>query len=187
MKHEIEAKIKVDSLAPYEALLKNLGAAGGSPIREIDTYYASRTHTSIGSDCALRLRKVLHPDGEKYILTYKGPRSSSLFKSRPEAQTELADYQAAQSILSALGLTAQLTFEKMRSVWTLDKCEICLDDVPPLGQFVEIEGPDEAAINAILSKLHLDGKYHISEGYSKMMAQLMNECKQKNSSARPNL
>lgn len=173
MKHEIEAKIKVDSLAPYETLLKSLGAGGGSPAYEVDIYFACRGNPALGKDSALRLRKCIRSDGEKYILTYKGPRSDSPFKSRPEAQTELADYQSAQAILTAIGMTPSLTVEKQRTVWTLGGCEVCLDNVPPLGQFIEVEGPDEAAIDAVLAKLKLDGQKHIAQGYAKMMARLL--------------
>ncbi len=38
-----------------------------------------------------------------------------------------------------------------------------------LGSFVEVEGPDESDIDAVLEKLGLAGSSHISEGYSRLM------------------
>ncbi|MHC5101006.1 MAG: hypothetical protein ACYSOG_04145, partial [Planctomycetota bacterium] len=52
----------------------------------------------------------------------------------------------------------------------LDDCEICLDELPYLGCFVEVEGPDEDVISGVLEKLDLHNEPHISHGYAAMMS-----------------
>jgi adenylate cyclase class 2 len=60
-----------------------------------------------------------------------------------EQETEVADPDACLAILAGLGFGVAFRYEKLREVWTLGGCHICLDTLP-FGDFVEIEGPSEA-------------------------------------------
>ena len=84
----------------------------------------------------LRLRRV---EG-KATLTYKKalPTVSSI-KQRREEETVVADPEAMEAILVALGFTPALVYEKRRQTWRLGKTEIVID-VLPFGLFMEIEG-----------------------------------------------
>jgi adenylate cyclase class 2 len=172
MKYEIEAKVKVEHLEPVAQRLLEHHAAAMAIVWEEDIYFDDAAGTLVSGDCALRLRKrIIKGKGEQFILTFKGPRQQSAFKSRLETETAIADYEAMRSILKQSGYKEHLRVEKKRTIWRLDNCEVCLDNVPPLGQFVEIEGSNEDAVAEVLKKLELDPKDHIPEGYARLMAQ----------------
>lgn len=178
MKLEIEAKIKVDSFEPLTKRLAEIGAAPVVTVWEEDIYFDTASGTLLKNDCGLRLRKrITKGKGEQFILAYKGPRQSSTFKSRSEIETTLSNHQAMQTILEQLGCHKCLRIEKKRRIWQLGDCEICLDDVLQLGQFVEIEGPSEAAVATVIEKLGLNRKDHISEGYAQLMTRALSDGK----------
>jgi adenylate cyclase, class 2 len=86
------------------------------------------------------------------ILTYKErvPTSSSI-KHQVENETRVADPNALNAILTALGFTPALVYEKWRETWVLGGTEIVLDELP-FGLFMEIEGT-ERGIRAVETKL----------------------------------
>jgi len=100
----------------------------------------------------LRLRRVTN----NAILTYKErfPASSSI-KHQREDETRVADPEAMDAILDALGFTPALVYEKRRETWRLGKAEILIDELP-FGLFMEIEG-SETDIRAIERKLGIKG------------------------------
>jgi len=102
--------------------------------------------------CVLRLRRV----GGKAILTYKKriPTSSPI-KHQREEETGIADPEAMEAILVALGFTPAMVYEKRRQTWRLGKTEIVID-VLPFGLFMEIEGR-VTEIRAAERKLGLKG------------------------------
>jgi adenylate cyclase class 2 len=170
MKNEIESKIKVSRLEPVARKLAELHADAQPMVWEEDIYFDNAEGTLISDDCGLRLRKrITKGKGEQFILTFKGPQQKSAFKSRLEIEVVVADFEAMRNILEQLGYKEHLRVEKDRHPWRLDHCEVCLDDVPPLGQFVEIEGPNENTIAEVLKKLDLNPKDHIPESYARMM------------------
>jgi adenylate cyclase class 2 len=177
MKLEIEAKVKVGRLESVAEKLRRCGAKFLQTVREEDLYFNSGDGALIKKDCGLRLRKRQTINGkrrkvkEKIILTYKGPRGKSVFKSRQEAQVEVDDFEATKNVLLGLGYKKHLAVNKIRQIWQLSKCEICLDRVRRLGTFVEIEGPNEKTIAAVMDKLGLDKNAHISKGYARMTAE----------------
>jgi adenylate cyclase class 2 len=105
----------------------------------------------VGS-CVLRLRRV---EG-KATLTYKKrlPGVSSI-KQRREEETVVADPEAMEAILVALGFTPALVYEKRRQTWRLGNAEIVIDMLP-FGLFMEIEGR-VSDIKAAERKLGLKG------------------------------
>lgn len=92
----------------------------------------------------LRLRRV----GDRAILTYKRrfPTASAI-KHQREDETEVTDAAALASILEALGYTPALIYEKRRATWQMADAEVVLDELP-FGLFLEIEGDEQAIIEA---------------------------------------
>jgi len=68
-----------------------------------------------------------------------------------------------------LGYEKALIFEKKREIWQLDNCRVCLDELPLLGSFVEIEGADEERITRLQEKLGLGDVLHIPRSYATLM------------------
>ena len=62
-----------------------------------------------------------------------------------------------------------MAVEKKRCLWRLDGCEVALDDVPLLGNFVEIEGPDVEKITHVQKRLGLADVPHIPRSYASLI------------------
>jgi adenylate cyclase class 2 len=166
---EIEAKLKVDSLAKVARGLKAAGAEFLRARLHTDTYFDDVKGTLQKSDSALRIRKQLIGRREQIVITFKGPRQKGRFKSREEIQFEVGCGNCAEKFLAALGYKKALVFQKRRRVWRLERCEVALDELPLLGSFVEIEGPSEKKIAAVRKKLGLEDSPHIPESYAALM------------------
>ncbi len=55
----------------------------------------------------------------------------------------------------------------------MDECLVELDELPQLGCFVEIEGPDEEAVMSVRDVLHLDDRPLVNKSYSAMVDELL--------------
>jgi adenylate cyclase class 2 len=172
---EIEAKVKVDSLDAVVAQLVTLKADRRDRVRHIDTYYDDSAGLLIAKGCGLRLRRQISPDGEKVILTYKGPKQKGRFKKRREIEVEIADFDTMDTILTELGCQKKLVIEKRRTFWRFKGCAICLDEVPLLGCFVEVEGPEEKVIGEVLTEMALGDHEHINKGYAGLIKRKLKE------------
>lgn len=170
MPRELEAKVKVDRHHPYRQRLESAGAKPIGAHLETNTFFDTEDRSLLASDKGLRLRVSRDPDGEteRAVVTYKGPRQPSVFKSREESETSVGDADTFARILTSLGFKQRLSFEKKRESWTLGECKIELDELPHLGCYVEVEGPDEATIRAAQKTLGLDGPL-VRESYAGML------------------
>jgi adenylate cyclase class 2 len=172
---EIEAKLKVDSLQEIERKLAELGAEFLAEQLQTDYYFDDVNSTLTKGDKCLRLRRQVVGGGEKYFLTYKGAREKDEFKKRQEIEIEVGDDDSAEKFLSALGYEKVLVFEKKRRIWRLGECIVALDELPLLGAFVEIEGPDGERIGDVQGNLGLANVPHIEESYAFLMDEKLKE------------
>jgi adenylate cyclase class 2 len=174
---ELEAKIKVADLEPLRQKLRELGAQGIGAFHETNTFFDSTNAALQNSGKGLRIRINRNVDKgtEEAIITFKGPRQPGTFKSREELETTVSDAGQAEAIFRAMGFVRKLSFEKRRESWKLDSCKIELDEVPHLGTFLEIEGPEEKTITAVQHKLGLDHAPHITDSYASMLAQWLKQ------------
>jgi len=163
---EIVAKIKVDDLTAVAGRLEGLGAEHCDDVVHLDAFYGDAAGVLIKRGSALRLRRQKGRGGEKAMLTYKGAKQKGRFKTRKEIEVEIADGAAMDALLAAIGLGKELVIEKRRSLWRYKGCEVCLDELPLLGRFVEVEGECEQVIEDVLGDLGLDRLQPIDEGYA---------------------
>jgi predicted adenylyl cyclase CyaB len=172
---EIEAKLKVNSLAKIARRLKAVGAEFVRQKLQTDIYLDDSKSTLRKTDSALRIRLQCIGRKEQTVITFKGPKLKGRFKHRQEIQFEVGDARLAEMFLAAIGYKKALAFQKKRQVWRLDRCEVALDCLPLLGSFVEIEGPDENKIAGVQKKLGLADLRHIPESYAVLMERKLRE------------
>ena len=168
---EIECKMRVDDVAAVEA---RLSAAGAQRVREVfehNTYFDSPDGSLRNQDRGLRVRveKVVDTGNETVVVTHKGPRLPGPLKTRPETQFATDDASAVTGLFVSLGLEPVLAFEKRRRVWRYQDCEVVIDTLPYLGDFVEIEGPSQEAVFESRQSLGLDDRPLIETSYIAML------------------
>jgi len=173
---EIEAKLKVDSHDAIRATLADAQARCVGQVLESNVLFDHPDGSLRAKGCGLRVRSCVALAGETPMptITYKGPRQASPFKCREEIEITVDDAAQTQAMLESIGLALILVFEKRRESWQLDDCLIELDEVPYLGTFVEIEGPNEQQIHRMQDRLGLSGRALIRNSY---IALLVDYCK----------
>ncbi|MFA5313501.1 MAG: class IV adenylate cyclase [Methanomassiliicoccales archaeon] len=131
---EIEVKVPIrDRMAVLERVL-GLGATLVSERDQEDVYFAHPVRDFGVTDEALRLRK----DGQKEVLTYKGPKLDERSKTREEVEFAVP-YSEMRTVLDRLGFKESFKVRKHRAEYLLEGVSVCLDDVEGLGSFVELE------------------------------------------------
>jgi len=150
-KIEKEAKFYIRELEKVRQGILSLGAHCTQPdTHEINLRFDTPAMTLTASHQVLRLRQ-----DTRFRLTYKGPSdASSAVSARPEYEVEISDLETGQRILESLGYQVITIYEKYRAAYQLGDVEVSLDRMP-FGDFIEIEGPKEAAIQLIANKLGL--------------------------------
>jgi adenylate cyclase class 2 len=163
MAQEVEAKIPVDSFAPVREALRASDAVFLGKVLQSDTYFDTPDGALQHSDRGMRIRRVelLEPGAAQWDtrpeLTYKGPRQGeAMYKTRREIQTHVDAAEAMMEVLAACGMVRSMEIQKRRASYRLDPCLVELDELPFIGRFVEIEGPDQERICACAAALGLD-------------------------------
>ena len=172
---EIEAKLKVDSLSEVEHKLGELGAKFIAEQLQTDYFFDDVNATLTKADRCLRLRKQIVEESESCFLTYKGAKEKSLLKKRQEIESEIKDADSIHKLLLALGYEQVLIVEKKRRLWLFCNCEVALDQLPLLGGFLEIEGPDEEIISNVQNSLGLTDLPHISKSYASLLKEQLQQ------------
>lgn len=166
--HEIQIKFKKEV---DEDFLRSIGAERLGTIKQIDTYYNPKDRNLIETDEMLRIRE----EGDRRILTYKGPKQESEFRKRPKFEFEI-DKETEEKFLSIYGDKIKKII-KERTLYQLDGVIFSIDKVSKkekdkeedLGIFIEIRKPQkETNIENILSKLNLKKEEGIKKSYFEM-------------------
>ena len=165
MPHETEAKYKVDTFAAVRRALRALGAEYRWTAVQTDNYFDTPGRTLLKAGSGLRLRRVRYVrrargrGDDRAEITFKGPvQGGRRAKVRKEVQTRLDCPEVIEEIVSCCGLAPVLVIQKRRTTYRLGRCTVELDELPMLGRFVEVEGPDERAVHRAAAKLRLAGE-----------------------------
>lgn len=165
--NETEIKLYVPDLAAVQQKLEAAGAQLTAPrVYERNVRYDNKERTMTPHGMVVRLRQ-----DTRVRLTYKDDGTvENGVVSRFEAEVEVSDFDAMETILSKLGYTPYLVYEKYRTTYEMDSAEVVLDEMP-YGNFVEIEGEREA-IERIISTLDLGNAKRFDGSYSTLFERL---------------
>ncbi|MBI4441527.1 class IV adenylate cyclase [Candidatus Woesearchaeota archaeon] len=153
-KDECEAKLAVADVGEVVEKILALHPLATETYKEKNRLYQHE-------GTAFRLRKK--SGHENLILTYKGEKKPSLYKKRPEFEADVTPEKARFLVKDAVFLGG---YEKRRTVYSLgDDAYVMIDAVVGLGDYIEVEAPDEQVVSSILGKLGLDPAKHISDSY----------------------
>lgn len=165
MPKELEAKVRVDGLAPVIAALGAAGATRLGSAGQVNVFYDHPDGRLRSGGCGLRIRTA--DNGSS--VTFKGPLQPGPYKLRDEWETDIGDPAVLEAVFRGLGLREVFRFSKHRESWSLDGCQVDLDDVPELGTFVEVEGPDVASVARVLGRIGLGSAPVIRQGYVELI------------------
>ena len=174
---ETEAKMRVGDLGVMRDRLRAVGASRVGNAVEVNAYFDTADGSLRRDDEGLRVRRErdVETGKERFRVTFKGKQGAGDLKRREELESDVTDADAVEAIFAKLGLVRSLRFEKRRETWTLDGCEVVLDELPILGTFVEIEGDGEAAVMAARERIGLSDAPLITTGYAAMFADAAGE------------
>lgn len=143
MSLEVELKFRLNDTGMVEEQLRQRGAVEQSAVTHSDRYFNHPSRDFRQTDEAFRIRSV----GSDNFLTYKGAVIGSTAKTRHEIEIGVADGPTAASKLDEM--VRLLGFRFVREVrksrrtlsleWQGHHFELAIDDVSPLGRFLEIE------------------------------------------------
>lgn len=167
MATEIETKFKVEAPAELRAKLAAVGARFLSRELEKDVYYAGPARADVTS---IRLRST----DKKGLFTIKSMPDTKTdatpgLKVLEELQVDVGDADAFGRMLDMMGYVPQLQKEKIRETYDWRGILICLDELPYLGFFLEVEAPEDG-IRAAASALGLDMTKAMDETYMQIFA-----------------
>jgi predicted adenylyl cyclase CyaB len=171
---EIEVKARVDNITDVLQALKEHSVLIGEPLKHHDVVYARPGATD--NDPSENWLRIRTEDDRKSIFTLKRSVTGEL--DSIEHETEVADADELEKIISYLGYRLYSDLTKTRQKARIGDVEICLDNVDGLGIYIEAEKLVEDAADAaliqkelwqVLDKLGISRSSEETSGYDVLM------------------
>ena len=173
---EIEVKIKVSNLDEVKLKINeqtSYWSSSGPPIKYTDIYYDTRNLDLMENDECIRLRKS-ELDCLDELTIKRSPILTNEIKNRPEFNTRLS-YEMKKIILEMIDmfkLHPVVVIEKKRQTYIKLKDDglnflIAIDELPILGNFIEIEADSKETIEQVIKTFNIQGDRTI-DGYGIM-------------------
>lgn len=165
---EIEVKFYIQNIDQIHKKLQVFGAVLQKPrVFESNLRFDSPDGCLSANKQVLRLRC-----DTEIIITYKGPAQIDQPVSvREEIEIQVDDHERARHLLEALGYVVYMRYEKYRTTYTYQQVIVVVDELP-IGNFIEIEGPNATSIHAMAKLLDLDWENRIPASYIYLFEQI---------------
>ena len=140
-------------------------------VLEIDQLFDRASGELQRADQVLRLRRIVSADREQAVVTYKGPATREVHKSREEIEFTVSDPGAFCAVLERLAYQPGFRYEKYRTEFRADgEPGIVTLDETPIGMFLELEGP-AYWIDAAAERLGFSPGSYLTESYARLYRQ----------------
>jgi adenylate cyclase class 2 len=164
---EIEKKFRlsVKRMSEVRLSLERSRAQNKGLVFEENTIYGGGALDGFAG--VLRVRRT---NGKTMLTLKRRFDDASDIKQQIENETEIANAAELIEILSGIGFSPRLVYEKRRETWHYRKVEIVLDELP-FGLFMEIEG-SLTGIREAEIMLGLDDLQVVQETYPQLASRL---------------
>jgi len=167
---ELEVKFFLSRRKAMQVKLEQLGQVIAPRVHEVNLRFDTPDFSLTSSGRLLRLRQ-----DSRARVTYKGMGSvKGGARLRQELEFTVSDFETARKLFEALGYQVYTMYEKFRTTYQLKDVEVVLDELP-IGDFLEIEGPDSRSIREASSRLELYWDRRILESYTVLFERLRQE------------
>lgn len=167
--YETEVKFFMPELGVFREQLVKAGAILTKPrVFEQNVRFDTPDNQLLQRRELLRLRQ-----DTAVTITFKGSPDEleqGEVKRREEIEVNTTDFDNTVTIFKRLGFEPKQVYEKYRETFQLGALEIVLDEMP-FGNFIELEGEEEA-IKTAVARLGLPWEKRILTNYLMLMAQL---------------
>jgi adenylate cyclase, class 2 len=138
---EREIKLKVGDLRAVLQRLQGIGFHEARPrVHERNSVFDTREQALREQEKLLRVRQV----DSAVVVTYKGPGKRGCHKVREEVEFHVDDAAGFERVLEELGFHRSFRYEKYRTEYEAEGGSgVVTVDETPIGNFVELEGPEE--------------------------------------------
>jgi adenylate cyclase class 2 len=158
---ELEVKFYLSGRQRVEEILARKATLRVPRVHEVNLRLDTPDHALLYTGRLLRLRQ-----DTRSRLTYKGPGSEQGgARLRQELEFTVSDFDTALHLFEALGYTIVLMYEKYRTTYKMGEVEVVVDETP-IGDFLEIEGPDGKSIMQAANELGLDWERRTLDSYT---------------------
>jgi adenylate cyclase class 2 len=177
---EIEIKARVSDKQKILTSLQKLGVGLSQPVKQHDVVY-SRPGAQ-DNDPGENWLRVRTENDSTVIFTLKRSVTGELDSIEHEVVVDNAD--EIEAIIKYLGYELFSDLTKIRQKGHLGELEVCLDEVPGLGMFIEVEKlcPEDADITSVTSELWdvliqlgIDKSAEETSGYDVLQRKLHNQ------------
>ena len=158
---ELEVKFYLSNRETMEKKLLVVGELVSPRVHEVNLRLDTPGKDLAARGSILRLRQ-----DTRARITYKGSgRMQDGVTLRQELEVTVSDFDTAHKLFEALGYQVQLMYEKQRTTYQVGSVEAVMDELP-LGDFIELEGPDGESIQDAAGRLGLYWERRIMESYT---------------------
>ena len=175
---EIEIKVKLAHIEEARQKLVDTGVALSQPKKQHDVVYCLPENLqSVGGDTSVNWLRIRTENDSTVYFTLKRSVSGSL--DSIEHETIVENGEELVKILDYMGYVVFSDLTKTRQSGHYgESIEVCLDEVPPLGGFIELEKlcPDDADGPAVekelfeaLDALGIEYTERMTKGYDEMI------------------
>jgi adenylate cyclase class 2 len=173
---EIEIKLQLNDLPATIATLKNAGVTLSAPKEQHDVVYCLPGDRDKENDPSINWLRIRTENGKTVTFTLKRSVAGSL--DSIEHETQIANATEMTSMLEYMGYIVYNDLTKIRRTGHIDSIEICIDELPGLGAFIELEkmcdehvdGSEiEQELLGVLDGLGIDYAERITKGYDELM------------------
>lgn len=178
---EIEVKVRLSDPQQALAALEQAGIVLSAPKEHHDVVYCLPEDMHKEQDPSVNWLRIRTEDKSTVYFTLKRSVQGSL--DSIEHETTVADGAELETILQYMGYGVYSDLVKIRRKGRYgDAVEVCLDEVPPLGTFIELEmlcdddvdgSAIEAELMSILDKIGIDYDERMLRGYDVLMNQYL--------------
>ena len=150
---EIEIKARVSDTKQTLTTLQALGIHLGKPVTQHDVVYGQKTSSGAEFMSGGNWLRIRTENETKVIFTFKRSVTGELDSIEHEVTVDNA--KELEAIIRNLGYSLYSDLTKIRRKAKAGDIELCYDEVPGLGSFIELEKlcPDDVDLDKVVQEL----------------------------------